>query len=100
MEEKEEKIFLIRDGSGHVFNRVKNPSVVYDAKDSVLLKIGEREEMDTYYEFVQKAYRDAGFSWAANDIYFMELPMDQEEIDKVFQICDYIGTVHRKIAAI
>lgn len=84
--------------SGMIYNEVVRPAAVYDAKDSVLLKIGEWENMIDYFDTVQKAYRDAGFHEIANDICLMELPKDQEEIDKVFQICDYIGKLHKKIS--
>lgn len=90
-------MFLIRDGSGKVYNKVIIPAVVYDAKDSVLLKIGEKEEMETYFETVQNQYRFFGFNEMADDISFMELPKDQETIDKVFQICDYIGKLHKRV---
>ncbi|MCM3109977.1 hypothetical protein [Lederbergia lenta] len=89
-------MFQIRDGSGKVFNRVNNPAVVYDSNDSVLLKIGEKETMQQFFEFVQNRYRAYGFHDMANDIALMELPKDQEEIDKVFQICDYIGKLHKR----
>lgn len=88
-------MFLIQDGQGKVFNRVQNPTAVYDAKDSVLLKIGEWGNMYDYFEKVQERYRFYGYSGVAKDIRIMELPKDQEVIDKVFQICDYIGVLHR-----
>lgn len=88
-------MFLIRDVSGAVFNEIKNPAAVYDGKLSVLLKIGELEEMGQYFNLVQNLYRNHGFNDIADDIYIMELPKNQEEIDKVFQICDYIGKLHK-----
>ena len=89
-------MFLIRDGSGRKYNQVNIPAAVYDSRDSVLLKIGEREDMLSYFDLVQNKYRKEGFHDIANDISFMELPKDQVEIDKVFQICDYIGKLHTK----
>ncbi|PLS19403.1 hypothetical protein CVD28_03030 [Bacillus sp. M6-12] len=89
-------MYQIRDGQGKVFNEVVNPTVVYDSRDSVLLKIGEKEVMETYFETVQNQYRAFGLHDVADDISLMELPKNQEEIDKVFQICDYIGVLHKK----
>lgn len=89
-------MFKIQDGSGRLFNEVQNPAVVYDAQGSVLLKIGEWENMMVYYNYLQELYRNNGLSDVASDICLMELPKDQEEIDKVFQICDYIGVLHKK----
>lgn len=89
-------MFKIKDDNGHVFNEVKVPAAVYDSRNSVLLKIGEKKLMKEYYEIVQKHYRLHGFDEIADDICLMELPKDQKEIDKVFQICDYIGNLHKK----
>lgn len=88
-------MFLIQDSTGKVFNKVQNPTAVYDARDSVLLKIGEWENMYKFYEEVQARYNLFGYSEEARDIHIMTLPKDQELIDKVFQICDYIGVLHR-----
>jgi hypothetical protein len=94
--EEELMMFEIRDQS-KTFNRVASPYAVYDGRDSVLLKIGEKESMESYFETIQASYRFHGLDEEADDICLMELPKDQEEIDKVFQICDYIGVLHRQI---
>lgn len=88
-------LFLVQSG-GKIYNTVKNPAAVYDRQDSVLLKIGEWEAMYQYWETVQQQYRTSGFAEMADDICIMELPKSQEEIDKVFGICDYIGKLHRQ----
>lgn len=90
-------MYLIRDVAGKVYNKVKNPAAVYDSRDSVLLKIGERESMEEYFNTIQNQYRFYGFNDMADDISFMELPKNQETIDKVFQICDYIGKLNKQI---
>lgn len=87
---------VLRDGNGKTYNEVKRPTAVYDAQHSVLLKIGEFDKMMDYFNHVQTTYRTQGFHEIADDIYVMELPNDQEEIDKVFQICDYIGKLHKR----
>lgn len=89
-------MFMIRDGSGKVYNEVKRPTAVYDSNCSVLLKIGEWDKMVNFFDHIQTVYRSHGFHDMANDICLMELPNNQEEIDKVFQICDYIGQLHKR----
>ena len=86
----------IQDENGKQYNQVNKPAAVYDARHSVLYKIGEWEDMVVYFETLQAAYRRLGLPDIADDICIMELPKDQEEIDKVFQICDYIGTLHKQ----
>lgn len=89
-------MFLIRDEK-HVYQHVARPAAVYDGAQSVLLKIGDYEEMMRYFEAAQKSYREHGLHDVADDLYVMELPHSQEEIDNVFSICDYIGVLHRRI---
>lgn len=89
-------MFLIRD-SKKIHNKVENPAVVYDGESSVLLKIGEKSKMEEFFTIIQERYRSFGFYDMADNIYLMDLPRDQEEIDKVFGICDYIGKLHKDI---
>jgi hypothetical protein len=89
-------MFLIQSG-GKVYNKVNNPAAVYDSRHSVLLKLGEVENMQEYYNALQNRYRAFGLHNEADDICLMELPHDQEEIDKVFGICDYIGKLHKRM---
>lgn len=79
-----------------VYNEVCNPAVVYDIK-SGLLKIGEKEEMEYYFNKTNRLYRQCGLHDIANDLYLMELPKDQEIVDKVFQIHDYVLHLHKQI---
>lgn len=90
-------MFLIRDiSSGRVYNKVNNPAVVFDCEDGVLHKIGEREKMIKFHEDMQSRYKEFGFHDIADDIKFMDLPKDQDEIDKVFNICDHIKRLYLK----
>lgn len=92
-------MFLIRDNNGYIYNEVSKPTVVFDCKDSVLLKIGDRDKMEEYFDKIQNLYRIAGNNIMADDIVLMELPHDQEEIDKTFQICDYVGRLYERATA-
>lgn len=87
-------MFLIR-AEGNVYNKVKEPYAVFDKSLGVLHKIGEREEMEKYFELVQDRYRTHGFFNQADDIGLMELPKNQVEIDKVFGITGYIGKLYK-----
>ncbi|KTF59841.1 MULTISPECIES: hypothetical protein [Bacillus amyloliquefaciens group] len=90
-------MFLIRDiSSGMVYNKVNNPAAVFDCEGGVLHKIGEREKMVKFYEDMKSRYKKFGFHDIADDIKFMDLPKDQGEIDKVFNICDYIKRLYLK----
>ncbi len=79
-----------------VFNIVENPAAVFDKSCGTLLKIGEYEAMKAYQLNSIKAYREAGLHDIMEDIVVMELPHDQEEIDKVFQISGYIKRLYDK----
>ena len=92
-------MFLIQDEKGTVFNRVKNPAAVFDRESGTLHKIGENENMVTYYNMVQDKYRSAGFHDIADDVTLMDLPKDQVEINRVFQITGYIKRLYEKATA-
>lgn len=87
--------FLIRDNT-RTFNKVKEPGAVMDAKTGTLLKIGEYAVMEEYWGFVREQYINAGFNNMAEDVVLVQLPKDQDIIDKVFNISDFIGTLYKK----
>lgn len=86
----------IRDEKGEVFNRVERPAVVMDRDCGTVLIIGEWETMETYFEDLQKKYRELGFDEAADDIVLVELPKEQEEVDKVFQNTGYMLRIYKE----
>lgn len=92
----EKKKFLLRDAKGNIFNELNNPAVVFDKDLGVLLKVGEFGVMLDYYKEVVSLYNNAGLSHAAENIALMDLPREQEEIDKVFQISGYVNTLYKK----
>jgi hypothetical protein len=87
--------FLIRDHQ-KVYREVEEPYAVFHKGCWTLYKIGEKEHMESYFEFVTNRYRAFGFHGEADEIILMELPKDQEEIDKVFGIVDYIGKLYQQ----
>lgn len=93
------KKVLIRDGSGMVINEVENPAIVFDKNSSVLLFIGEYELMKGKFEFHQKSYREGGFPEMADAVTLMEVPLDQELVDKLFQNSGYVGVYYREAMA-
>lgn len=90
------KEFLIRDGQGTVFNKVIRPTVVMDTELGIMLKIGEYNDMMDYFDTTSNSYRKIGFHQYADELALMELPKNQEEIDKVFQITNYVAELYKK----
>lgn len=88
-------MYKIRDEK-KTHNEVSRPTAVYsyDERGGVLLKIGEYDVMSDYFDDTVDRYRSFGYNEIADQIYLMELPKDQEVIDKVFQITNYIGKLH------
>lgn len=89
------KQFLIQDGAGYMYNKVIEPTVVFDIEMGVLLKIGEHSDMVDYYKETCKAYLDLGFVSVAKDIVLMVLPKDQTIIDKVFQNTGFLKRLYQ-----
>lgn len=91
--------FLIRD-NGKIFNKVKRPAIVFDKYTGTMHKIGEYEEMELYFKIAVEAYKRQGFYGQAEDITFMELPKEQEEIDKAFQNTGYLLKLYNSLGKI
>jgi len=89
-------MYLIRDAKT-VFAKAENPHVVFDKSCGTLLKIGEKQRMESYFEETQDKYRSSGLSNYADDIVLMELPKEQEEIDKVFNHTGYLLSMYEKL---
>lgn len=83
-------MFLIRNEQGKIYNEVSEPAVVVDLAAKCVLKIGEYSDMEIYFNLICKKYKDAGYVEMAHDIALMNIPKDQEEIDKIFHNSGYI----------
>lgn len=88
---------LIRNELGNIFNRVNNPAAVFDKETGTLYKIGEYEIMKQYYQTAIEAYDGAGFKEVSQDLCLMELPREQETIDKVFQNTGYVKVLYESL---
>lgn len=86
--------FLLRDNK-KVYREIEEPCAVFHKELGTLLKIGEKEEMQSYFDNITNRYRAFGLHQEADQITLMELPKEQEEIDKVFGIVDYIGRLYQ-----
>lgn len=89
--------FKIKDDKGEIFNTVEHPAAVFDRETGTLHKIGNRETILEQFNVITEAYRAHGFHDIADDVIYMELPKDQEEIDRVFQITGYIKRLYEKV---
>lgn len=92
------KQFMIRDNKT-VFNQVEQPAVVFDKESGTLLYIGEREVMQEKFEQYNAVYRASGFVDMAEALVLMDLPHDQDVIDKVFQITGYVKKLYEEALA-
>lgn len=79
-----------------VYNRVENPAAVFDKESGTLHKIGERDDMLTYFNMASGKYRASGHHDMADELTYIELPKNQQEIDRVFQITGYIQRLYEK----
>lgn len=87
---------LIRDGYGTVFNEVENPAVVFNKDSGVYYKVGEYELLKVFHEDVVNGYNEQGFVGMANSLTLLELPKDQEVVDKIFQNSGYVKLYYEK----
>jgi len=75
-----------------IYNQVDSPAAVFDADTGTLYKIGESVDIFNYYEETQQLYRSKGFPDMADALIFVDLPKDQDLVDKVFQCSGFIKT--------
>lgn len=87
----------IQDPNGTVYNTVYNPAVVFDKESGTWHKIGEFEDMKEYYQMSVLEYKKHNLEKMANDLVLLELPLDQELIDNIFQITGFIKNVYSSI---
>lgn len=87
-------MILIQDESGEIYNKTNNPAVVFDKESGVYHKIGGYNSMKSYYEVARTAYEANGFQEMADNLILLELPKDQEIVDKVFQITGFLKTFY------
>lgn len=89
--------------NGEVFNEVENPSIVVDIVEKenepneyIMMKIGEKENMQDYYNLVLKRYKENGFENQIN-LAIIDLPRNQELVDRVFQTTGYLSRVLKDV---
>lgn len=81
----------IRTKKGFIYNSVLNPAAVYDIKLG-LLKIGEKYEIKKYFNELIEKLEEYNIDNMKSYINYIELPRNQELIDKIFQDELYILT--------
>lgn len=86
---------LIRDEKT-IYNSVKTPAVVFDKDLGVLLKIGDYSEMEKYYEITTNIYKERSLNFMVESLILLELPKDQDIVDKVFQNTGYLKSYYEK----
>lgn len=84
------KTVLVRDGKGKVYQMLHNPAVLFDKDSGVLHKIGEAQQIKAIHEDYDLKYREKGFHDMANDLTYLELPLDQDLVDNIFQKTGYL----------
>lgn len=87
------KTIQVRDGYGKVYQTLKNPAVLFDKDSGVLLKIGEAHHIAMAHEEYAAKYREHGHHGMANDLTYLELPLDQELVDNIFQKTGYLRSM-------
>lgn len=89
--------FVFRNEKGEVFGPpTSNPAVLFTKSCGTWHKVGDLVPVLTYLNLYQKQYLTHGFTDMADDLAVMELPKDQEVIDKVFQNTGYLKRLYDK----
>lgn len=70
-----------------ILGKVSRPALVVD--EDTIIKIGEYSDMKEYSEDLKMQYSLSGNNEIAEVIQLVELPHDQEEVDKAINLCGY-----------
>ena len=84
-------MILIRDDNGKVYNYCNKPSVIVDTVDPenyFIRKIGEEK----YKKLIEK-YKKAGLKEEVKKTILIELPKDQELVDKISNYNSFLKKV-------
>lgn len=71
-----------------VYRELEEPFMVITDL-GVVMRYGEREEMEEYYKQSLEAYSKFGYLEMADTLILVEMPKDQEEVDRLFNISGY-----------
>ena len=85
---------LVEDSE--ILDRFEKLGILMDKEGSVLLKWGDINRVKKTFEENSKKFRDGGFYDIADDLVLLDISkLDQEEIDKCIDICDYCGKIYK-----
>jgi len=86
----------IRDSKGKIYNKVNNPAIIVDTVDPenyFIRKIGEKEILEEKYKELIKKYKKAGLKEEVKKTILVELPKDQELVDKISNYNSFLKKV-------
>jgi len=89
-------MILIRDSKGAIYNTVQNPTIIVDTvdpKNYFIRKIGEKENLKIKFKELIEKYKKAGLKEEVEKTILIELPKDQELIDKISNYNSYLKKV-------
>lgn len=68
-----------------VYSSTEKPAVLYDQRACVMMKMGDIEMIQDAYRYMRESYLVHGYEEMANDLAILELPLNQELVDELFQ---------------
>lgn len=74
-------------------------AVLFDAENNVLLKHGEPERVHQHFKTMREELTAAGLTAEANALTLVTGRFAVEELNKVVNICDYVGRFWRNLQA-
>lgn len=69
-------------------------AVMFDKSCGTVYKVGDYNLLKGYYNETQELYRNSGYDDIADDLVLMELPSNEEEIEKVISIAGYVKNLY------
>lgn len=76
---------------------VSDPTVLFDRNFGTTHKYGSYDMVKKVYNDMYKQFADNNLTEIAENLTLMEMPKDQDEIDKFVNIIDYAGNYYKKL---
>lgn len=86
----------VRNKGGRASHVIGRPAAVFNHKTGVLIKLGEREVLQAFSKVARSSYVVPGYADHPDDITYMELPLDEDIVNRVYHDPGFIKELYEQ----
>lgn len=91
-----QQVIHLKDHNGKIIQSLTSPAAFFDSDSGTLLKLGEAADVLPLYNHHYETLKAYGFTTNADAIVYMNLPLDEELINKIFHCSGYIQRIYQQ----